>query len=96
MLMSVQLFYIFGSQLPSTQPKIPVEYERYFRSEFIPNRNCLSDFPSEIRSDLISDRILFPIGFPVGLSTFQSQQFLIKLSSRKPYRDFGFGILSQL
>ena len=65
------------------QPEIPIGYERNFRSEFISDRHCLSDFPSEIPSDLIFDRILFPIGFPVGFSsTFRSDPIVFDQNFR--------------
>jgi len=79
------------------QPEILIGCDRDFRWEFISDRNRLTDFPSEIRSDLISDqisdllsdRILFPIGFPVWfLSTFRSDSTIF-------YQNFRLEILSE-
>jgi len=68
-------------------PKFLYEYDRTLRSEFISDWTSLSDFPLEIRSDLIydqlSDRILFPIGFPVGfLFTFRSDPIVFHQNFR--------------
>jgi len=79
-----------------------VECRSETRSEFISDRNCLSDFPSEIRSDpifpikflinflivFISDRISRRIFVHVPTG---SDRFFIKISDRKSYRNFGLG-----
>jgi len=84
------LALVEGLCLPP-QPKIPKDCDRNFRSKFIFDRNCLSNFSSEIRSDLISHQIfdqfcgqiLFPIGFAVEfLSTFLSDPTVINQNFR--------------
>ena len=68
-----------------------------FRTEFISDRNCLSDFSSDrslLISDQLFDRIFFRSSFPSDFCPFSDQilSFLIKISDRNPIGISGWAV----